>query len=455
MFHANFICHAMLAGLLLLTARPGSCDEKYKLDEPVDDARVYGVGTRVDIKGTVNFPQRLDLPQTMTSQPQVVSAKLSYRERRLLGPGEQAESFRSAREYETAQCDIRVGDTTTGLTLPDTLKLIVAQGRMDGVELYGLNGLLTDDELNLIRSPADSLALISLLPAKEVEIGEKWKVPGWAFQMLTGLDAVAKGELECTFDSVKKGIARINMDGKIEGAAVGSFTEVKVTGFFSYNLEGKYICDTDFLQTEKRSIGPISPGLEINARIRLLRQPSAASGKLGDHKIIDVAAIEPLDSAKFMRFESPWNIGVQHSRNWHSCQVDERIAKFRLLVEGNLIAECDMASIPAVKPGEHLSEQKYLADIRQSLGERMKTISRGEVIPSNDRKFIYRVSAEGLVGERKMTWVFYLVADPTGRQASLMFTADTEVADKLVKHDREIVDSLKFGPAPAPRAAKN
>ena len=63
------------------------------------------------------------------------------------------------------------------------------------------------------------------------------------------------------------------------------------------------------------------------------------------------------------------------------------------------------------------------------------------------------MTAEGVDGERPVTWIYYLVADPTGRQASLRFMVETEMYEKLVKHDRELVDSLKFGPAPAPRAA--
>jgi hypothetical protein len=184
-----------------------------------------------------------------------------------------------------------------------------------------------------------------------------------------------------------------------------------------------------------------------------LRQPVSSPGRLNDQKIIDSAAKESVATAKFLRFESPWNIGLQHSRHWYNYKVDEKLAVFRLLLDGNFVAQCDMAGIPGVKPGEHLSEQIFLNDIQHSLGDRMRKLTPGEVISSPDRKFVYKVQAEGVVGERQVTWIFYLVADPTGRQASLMFTVDTDLADKLPPYDREIVDSLKFGPAPATRAA--
>lgn len=434
-----------LWSLMFVSSGAWSAD-KYTLEEPVDDARVFGVGTRVEVKGTLRFAKNPDLKQA-------VSAALSYRERRLLGPGEEAEALRSLREYETAESDIAVADTKTTMRLPDTLKLIVAQGRTEGVELYGLNGHLTDDELNLIRSPADSLALIALLPGKELEVGEQWTVSGWAFQMLTSLDAVIKGELVCTLASVEQGIAKVKVTGKLEGAAVGSMTEVKLTGIFSYNLAGKFISDADFQQTETRAVGPISPGLDITARIRLLRQPAKVPGRLSDAKLIDLASTDPDEAAKALRFESPWNISLQHNRQWHGCEINDKVAVFRLMEDGNFIAECALASIPAAKPGQHLAEQTFLSDIRRSLGEQFQTMSKGDVIPSNDRKFIYRVTAEGADGDRHLTWVYYLVADPSGRQASFRFIVETEMYEKLTKYDRPLVESIKFGPAPPPQAA--
>lgn len=436
-------------GLMTLFSAFCYAEDTYKLEEPVDDARIYGVGTRVDIKG------KLQTAPNATHLAQTVSAALSYRERRMLGPGNDAEGFRSIRDYETAEAQIDVDGSKSSIRLPDTSKLMVAQGRFDGVELHSLNNLLTADELDLVRSPADSLALISLLPTKEVGLGDKWTIPTWAVQLLTGLDAVTKGELTCSLDSVDKGLAKVKMTGAVEGAVSGSTTEVNINGFYTYNLEKKYIADTDFVQKETRAVGPISPGLDIVARVRVLRSPSAASGRLGDQKVIDLAATDSDPAAKQLRFESPWNIGLQHGRHWHLYKVDDKLAVFRLLDQGNFVAQCDFAPIPPVKPGTHLSEQVYLDDIRHSLGERLVSMNQGEVVPANDKRFVFKVIAHGNVGERKVTWIFYLVADPSGRQVSMMFTVDTSLAETLIKYDRELVDSMKFGPAPVPRSAKN
>ncbi len=416
--------------------------ETYRLEEPVDDTRVFGVGTRIDVNGKTQPSPKVE------PLPLVASAALSYRERRLLGPGTEAESFRSIRDYEQTQVDIDVGGQKSSSQLANALKLMVAQGRTDGVELYSLGGALTSNELDLIRSPADSLALIALLPAKPVGVGDKWTAPTWAFQMLTALDAVVKGELTCTLTSVEKQVARIKIDGKLEGAALSAVSEITVSGFYEYDLTQRCITQCDFTQVEKRGLGPVSPAFEFTARVRLLRRAAQIPGRIGDQKVVDAAVNEPQPSARFLRFESAWNIGFEYPRHWHLWRIHEKAAVFRLIDEGNFIAQCDLAPIAPAKPGEHLPEANFLRDIQQALGDRIKKINPGEVIAAPDRRYVYRVAVTGVEGERPLTWIFYLIADPSGRQASLSVTVDTPLVEALANRDRELLNTLRFGPAP-------
>ena len=438
-------CRSLLFVAAVACELTGFAAEKYKLEEPVDDARVFGCGTRVDVNGKTQPSPNVE-PLKLSA-----SAALSYRERRLLGPGGEAESFRSIRDYETTQADIVVGTEKSAAKLDDRLKLVVAQGRVDGVELYSLGGAFTSNELDLLRSPADSLALIALLPSKEIEVGDKWTAPAWAFQMLTAIDAISKGELSCSLASVEKQVARIKIEGKLEGAATGAISELNVSGFFEYDLKDRCITQCDFTQVEKRGFGPVSPAIEFTAHVRLLRKPAQLPGRLGEQKYLDVASEEPKASATALRFESPWNIGFEYPRHWHLWKIQEKAAVFRLIDQGNFVAQCDLAPIAPAKPGEHLPVADFQRDIRQALGERMKELGQGEVITTTDRSYVYRISASGAEGERPLTWVFYLIADPTGRQASLSVTVDTPQVEALANRERELLDTLRFGPAPALR----
>lgn len=417
--------------------------ETYRLEEPVDDTRIFGVGTRIDITGKTQPSPKVD------PLPLVASAALSYRERRLLGPGTESELFRSVREYEQTRADIEVGGQKSASELANSLKLIVAQGRADGVELYSLAGPLTSHELDLIRSPADSLALMALLPSKPVAVGDKWTAPTWAFQMLTALDAVVKGELTFTLTAVEKQVAHIKLEGKLEGAALSAVSEITVNGFYEYDLTQKCISQCDFTQVEKRGFGPVSPAFEFSARVRLLRRPAPTPGRLNDPKIIDSAINDPEPSARYLRFESPWNIGFEYPRYWHLWKIQDKAAIFRLIDEGNFVAQCDLAPITPAKPGEHLPEADFQRDIRQAMGERLRSMSAGEVIPTTDRRYILRIVTSGVDGERQLTWIFYLITDPSGRQATLSVTVDTGLVETLANRDREFLTSLRFGPAPA------
>lgn len=434
---------AWLCAALIIVGATMARAESYKLEEPVDDTRVFGVGIRIEVTGrTQPSPKVEPLPLS-------ASAGLSYRERRLLGPGTEAELFRSIRDYEQTVSEIEVKGQKSTSTLSNSLKLMVAQGRADGVELYSLGGPLTASELDLIRSPADSLALIALLPSKEVEVGGTWSAPTWASQFLTAMDAVVKGELTCALVSVDKQVAKVKIDGKLEGAAVSAVSEVVINGFYEYDLGMRCITQCDFTQVEKRGFGPVSPAFEFTARVRMLRRPAQIAGRLGEQAIVDSAINEAGASARNLRFESPWNIGFEYPRHWHLWKIQEKAAIFRLIDDGNFVAQCDLAPIAPAKPGEHLSEASFIHDIQQALGDRVKTIGAGEVLPSADRRYVYRVSATGVEGDRQLTWIFYLIADPSGRQATLSVTVDTMLVDVLGNRERELLTSLKFGPAPA------
>jgi hypothetical protein len=260
---------------------------------------------------------------------------------------------------------------------------------------------------------------------------------------------VVKGELTCTLVSVEKQVARIKVDGKLEGAALSAVSEITVSGFYEYDLGLKSITQCDFTQVEKRGLGPVSPAFEFTARVRLLRRPAQLPGKLADQKLIDSAVNDGAPSTRFLRFESPWNIGFEYPRHWHLWKIHEKAAIFRLIDEGNFVAQCDLAPIAPAKAGDHLPEADFKRDINQALGARIKSLGTGEVISSPDRRYVYRLTATGAEGERPLTWIFYLIADPSGRQATLSVTVDTPLLETLANRERELLNTVRFGPAPA------
>uniref|UniRef100_A0A7C4LLS7 DUF2066 domain-containing protein n=1 Tax=Schlesneria paludicola TaxID=360056 RepID=A0A7C4LLS7_9PLAN len=419
--------------------------EKYRLEEPADDPRVFGVGLRLDVHGKV---QTLGEQNQTTSLPLSASAAISYRERRLLGHGADAEALRSVRDYEQAQVDITVDEEKTAIRLSDALKLAVAQGRSSGLEIYSLTGLLSAEELELLSPPCDSLGFLALLPKEEVAVGDEWSPPAWVGQFLARLDAVTKADVKCKLVNVQDQLAKVTFSGSATGAVLGAPSEVTFQGSYEYDLQVKAITGVEMRQSEKRGIGVVSVGLDVAAGLRVLRKPAKVAGRVSLQPVIDAAIQPPPEAARLLRFESPWNIGLLHSRDWHLFKQTEQVAIFRLLDQGLFVAQCNLSPIPSAKPGEHTTAAVFEDDIRRSLGTRLVQLKPTEILPTGDRRHLQRAVAQGLVGDRKLTWIYYLLADPSGKQVSLMFAVDSDAVEKLGQRDLEFVQSVRFGAPP-------
>ena len=136
---------------------------------------------------------------------------------------------------------------------------------------------MTYGELELLRIPGDSLAVLALLPESVVEAGETWKVPYWALPLLTGVESVEKGEVKCRLETVKPGEARINFSGELSGATTGAAATVRVEGHLLFDRQQKFVSELELTQSEKRVVGAVSPGLDVAARVRVTRSAIAGA----------------------------------------------------------------------------------------------------------------------------------------------------------------------------------
>jgi len=426
--------------------------EKYTIAEPAGDTRVFSVDVLPRVAGHLEtaagdgkaVAHKLD-----------INAALRYRERRLSGAGRDAEAFRALRHYREAEARVAVGQQITSSRLRDQRRMMVARGQRDGVSLYSPAGPMSYEELELLRVPGDSLAALTLLPPKEVETGEKWTIPSWAAQMLTGTEAALKAEIVCTLQRVRGDVAHVEFSGRVEGASAGAAAEVDVDGHYLFDLRNGYLSHLELSQKEKRTVGPVTPGIDVTARIVLDRAPAPEKGPLSD----EAAAAVPLDpdpASLLLEFRSPWNIRFGYDRNWHVFHQSDQVAVLRLLDKGSLVAQCNVSPVPAMAAGQHTSEEEFQADVREALGERLKKIESAARIPTDGNQFRFRVVATGEANKIPMQWTYYLCADPSGRQAAFVFAVEAKLAGQLANRDLAIVQSLEFlAEQPVPAKAES
>ncbi len=77
-----------------------------------------------------------------------------------------------------------------------------------------------------------------------------------------------------------------------------------------------------------------------------------------------------------------------------------------------------------------------------------KRSKRRRSIPTDDHRFLYRVTAIGEANKVPITWIYYLCAAPNGMQVSFVFAVETALRDRLGGRDLQMLKSLRFLEAP-------
>ena len=410
------------------------------IEEPATDNRVYSVRCRLQVTGEI----RTAVQEGRTIGLKLnVDGRMSFLERRLAATGRDSHALRSLRSYQLAEARIEAGERKTSSKLPDSRRLIVAEGRVDGIRHWSTLGSMTSESIDLLRTPGDSLALIALLPDSAVEAGSTWKPPHWVIQTLTGVEAVTESELSCRIDRLDERYAIIVLDGQIEGAILGSLTTVTVKGQIAFDLQSGHIRQAQITQTEERAVGTVSPGMQVTATMYVDRQVSNSVGPLTD-KLVDSIPIAPEDEQLAVGFVSPWRLYFTHSRDWHVFHQTDDVAVLRLIEDGSLVAQCNVSRIPSVAAGRHTPEEQFIGDIQTALGSQLREISDAKVISVNDDRWLYRVTARGMTRDVPMEWYYYLCAAPDGRQVAFVFSLESRLAESFSGRDLELVGSVRF-----------
>jgi hypothetical protein len=450
-----------LAILILCEARPALAVERFDLREEPTDARVRMVSVELNVSGKL-FPS----PGPDKALKLAVEARFGYSERRLSATGRDAESLRGVRYYDEAQANIQAGEQFSSSLLRGTQRLIVAQGQLEGLDLFSPAGPLTYTELELLHVPADSLAVLGLLPESEVELDETWKAPDWSLPLLTGVDAIEKGKVNCKLTSVTENVARIDFSGEIVGATVGASSAIEITGHLVYDREQKIVTRIEASQSEKRTIGAVSPGLDVVANVKVVRGPAERGTRISEKELAGVP-LEPNAASRLLLFEAPaWNVRMYHDRHWHVFHQASDGALLRLLDQGGFISQCNVRKLPDDEPGQHISENQFQQDIQQSLGKNFEQFLQAEKLNLKDGLYIYRVVAAGSiqrVNEKKepevspVQWIYYLVANSDGRQLSFVFSVDARQVKEFGTRDLSMVTGVEFlrpRRSPTPAAAE-
>ena len=330
---------------------------------------------------------------------------------------------------------------------------IVAEGTGTGIRVWSPDTRMSYLAVELLRSPGDSLALAALLPKTPVEQGTSWEPPYWTLPMLTGIEAVSKSTLKCAVRKIDNQYVVIQISGGVEGATLGAFANIEIEGQIAWDRKAGHIRQAKITQTEKRTVGAVSPGMNVTATVYLDRQISGVKGGLTD-EATDAIPISPEAEQLALAFDCPWNLTFGLDRDWHAFHQTKDVAVLRYVRNGSLIAQCNVSPVPQVAAGSHTPEPQFQADIRTALGGQFQKIEKAELIPTTDGRWLYRVTATGMARDVPMHWFYYLCAAPDGRQVAFVYAVESKLLEQFGGQDIAQVRGLQFLPRATSTAAR-
>jgi hypothetical protein len=391
----------------------------------------------------------------VTKVPLQVNGELVYDER-VLKSDTQNKCRSSVRHYDTAQAELRIGETTQQTSLHPDRRLAVTQVTAGETVLFSPLAPFTRDELELLETQANSAALYRLLPDKAVALGESWNHDNAAVAALLCLDAITQTDVKSTLRQVEKSLAIVDMEGSVNGTVRGVSSDIQVRGKYNFDLKQGTITWITLSISETRASSAAEPGFEVVAKLREVLAPTPPRAELSDETLKDLA-LEPSPGSTLVSLSSSaGRFQLLHTRQWRVMMDRTDLTVLRMLDQGDLIAQCNASRLADLPAGQRVSMDSFQADVKRALGEHFGEFRDVSQESTDGGMRVLRAVVSGTTSELPIQWSYYHLSDDKGHQAAMVFTMDARLVEKFAEADRTLISSFAFtGPNEAvPEAAK-
>lgn len=399
----------------------------------------YTVQQDLSLTGEIRVIQE----EKMVPLKLAAKARHNYSERILAG-GPPAEALKAARNYTGAKATITVEGNASERLLREDRRQVILQRVKDVTTHYAPGGALRREELELISEHLDSLALAGIMPGKKVTVEDKWDVPPSVVQALCHFDGLVEHAVKARLASLVDGKASVMVTGRATGIEVGATARVEIDATLTYDMAAGRITGARWRQKDEREAGPASPAVSVDATIELTRKPVATPMELTDPALVSVPkGFEPSDSLLAVDYKDPKSrFELLHGRDWHMVARTNSHMVLRLMDKGDFIAQATLSQWTTAEKGKPMDAEAFKEAMNRTPGwEPAKELQAG-LVPSGDKRQIFRWSVIGKMEGVDVMQNFYLVAWPDGRQMVVTVTTAPKQAERLGSRDLALVGSL-------------
>jgi hypothetical protein len=386
--------------------------------------------------------------------PMSVVAQFDFFERRI-DDGSMPAEKRSIRYYTDAQAAIKVEKQASVSKLAPDHRLIRTAVSQNRLALGAAAGHLTREERDLIDIPFNTLLLNRLLPAADARQGTVAKPSDETIAMLLGLDDVTRTDVETELTAIKDGVGEVSIEGALNGAVGGVATEIELKGRLHFDTTHRQPFALVILIKEKRSVGPIAPGLDVVAKLELQVTPASEVAELSDRALAGLELATD-GAAPPLQFESTTGgFAFLYEPRWQIVGSKDDSVVMRLVDRGELIAQCNVSMLPKLNVEQPLTLEMFQKEVQQSLGKNFGLFERAAERKTAAGLRLLHVVAIGTVSELPITWHYYLLVGKDGQRAAVSFTMENSVADRFAGADQLVVDGFRLLPQRPASAARH
>ena len=354
----------------------------------------------------------------------------------------------AARRYITAESENWVSGSASTHTLRPTCARTFVVEHKGTWEQYCDAEPLERREVELLRSPINTLALEQLLSVEPATPTSSWEIPAECAKHVFNLEAVHASTVQAKITAVEQGTATVELSGELDATANSVPTKLTIKGSLHAKL-GKQCVMITWLGAsiqEERSISEIEPGFAITARIQLIRADS--SGEIETDRANLLSLRESQDTGRWLvQLESiPGRYSMLTERNWFTYIDGGEEAILRMIENNTVIAQCNIARLPELEEGTHLSLEGMQADIKKALGD-----SFGEMLESSEKATdaglrVLRTVVMGKLEDVPIQWIYVHASNDAGRRLALVFTMGGNYTERFAAADEQMASSLEMLP---------
>jgi hypothetical protein len=238
---------------------------------------------------------------------------------------------------------------------------------------FSPDGPLLWSEIDLMRSDVFTPALAGLLPARAVQVGDKWTTTTPALQELTGMDRIEEGQVDCKLEEISQGNpgrrAQVSFEGTVRGSTEDGPNRHQIKGYFVFDLGTNHLSylflngTHSLLDMAGKEVG------RTEGRFVLQRQLQASCPELSDSALRGVLLEPSPENTQLLYDNTELGVRFVYPRRWFPSGVRGRQVTLDSADGHGMLITLD-------PPAKAVSGEQFLAESRKWLQDQKARLLR-------------------------------------------------------------------------------